>query len=1093
MHGGFSVRSILTFALAVIVAALLWIASATTPAHAATDAHWGGDSIIYNNHGFTASTDTSDPTGTIPSGSTIFRTPIQNTGSGSSVSQKVFIIYFTSGVDPPTATSAEYVEFDFNKSTLSNAQNKKTLSLTEKSQQTANSSCAVDGVGWFICPISTFLANAMDNIFNILAGMIETQPPILGDSSNSMYVAWNIMRTVANVVFVIIFLIIIYSQLTSIGVSNYGIKKMIPRLIVAAVLVNVSFYVAALAIDVSNILGYSVQSIFNSVREGVFHLTNDNLGSSLTSPWATITTLILAGGGAYAGVYYMATGGLYLLMPLLVGLLLTVILVVVILAARQAIILILVIIAPLAFVANLLPNTEKYFDKWKDLFVTMLVFFPAFSLVFGGSQLAGQIIIQNAGDNIVMVLFGLAVQVAPLVITPLILKLSGGLLGKIAQIANNPKKGIIDRTRNTAQLRAEHAKQRNIAQGPRLRNPASWGAAAVRRSDYRKRRLTDNTDIWKQAATNRYEETPQYGGDEGIAARKANVDLHKERIHNDHAAHVEHLKTVQGTALHDTGRRAQVSKDALETQQQHVAGYYNMLRTVGGTDLNASNLGLETAKANSQASEQTLAAYLNQQRTFRATQLGAAAERLEATKLNAEGWQNRYTAHIDSLKFENGAGVTPNVGLANAAVFAQSSKEHAEAAQSRVQAMFDRDRATVGTVLNVSSVQLEGAKMSAETAKSLAAQYMSDEKATVGTELHLEKIRSEQAKLAAQVSETALNRVVEEYKTGGLERTGELSDLMDAMTSDVENLAAEAQGVAAAGNVQKKNIATAFTAKESYEDENGNMKKRPDSRAQELLNTAGSVDQYGGVRAEATATATLNDIVSKARSANEDLLEERAVGSNKTTLGYAMELIKGRLEGDTSDSEDLVQAAMEIIGKEAQIPLIRQMRMDPEHFNQEHLSAMLIRNNGIMKAKGGFDLQANPNLAGASEDVMNTSIATTLGSVSAKNYPNLKFIAIKSYADNISTIMSSVDTMMDSGNDTLRQDGFNAQTGLENAYLNLTIALKDPEIIRELGDNLESSIKLHQALHARFGNADRFVDYGPIMPASRITLPPRNP
>ncbi len=781
-RGGFSVRSILTFAIAVIIAALFWATSSSLSAHAATDAHWGGDAIIYKDHGFVQASDFNDPTGTILTGSTVYKTPLQANGSGSTTSQKLLVIYFAPGVDPPTATSATYVEFDDNNGTISNPQNKKGISLSDKSQQGATSSCAIDGVGWMICPISNYLANGMDHIFGWLAQLIQTQPPVLGDTSNSMYVAWNMMRSIANIAFVIAFLIIIYSQITSLGVSNYGIKKLIPRLIVAAVLVNVSYYVAALAIDISNILGFSIQDIFVLARKGIFHITEDNAGvlSAGTNVWGSVTAAALGVGGVVGGIYYVAANSIYLLVPLLIGLLLTIMLVFLILAARQAIIIALVIIAPLAFVANLLPNTEKWFDKWKDLFMTMLIFFPAFSLVFGASQLAGQIIIQNASsqgavNNLVMVIFGLAVQVAPLVITPILLKFSGGMLGKIAQIANNPRKGIIDRNRNWAKARAEAHRYNNIANG------RGFGAAMVRSKDFSKRRLEDKTNNYKQKATNRYEQTRKYAP---IAEEKGLLDIDKNRIHDDHAGHIEHLKTRPGTDIYAAAMRAQVSKEKLEANQQHTAGYYNTLRTVEGTPLNTSSLNLETAKTDAQTAEQNAAAYLNERRTFRNTQLGAAAERLETAKLNAEGWQSKYTAHVDSLKVENAAGVTPNIGLANAAVFAQSAKEHAEAAQNRVQVMFDRDRVAEGTALNISSTNLEGAKLAAETAQSMTTQYMNQQKATLGTDLHIEKIRAEEAKLAAQVSETALNRTVEEYKTGKLEREGELNDLMDSMVDN---------------------------------------------------------------------------------------------------------------------------------------------------------------------------------------------------------------------------------------------------------------------------------------------------------------------
>lgn len=1070
-RGGFSVRSVFIFVLTVVITALLWATLSSTPSYAVREgetATWqnGGQTLIFDRHTYNTTNQLNDSSGTIPSGATIYQSPVQN-GTQSPSDKKVFVIYFSPGVDPPTATSATYVEFSYNNnSTISNPQNKRDIPVElPRADGESGSSCSVTGVGWIICPASTFLAEAMDKMFEILSGFIAVQPSVLGDPNNSMYVAWNVMRNIANIAFVIAFLIIIYSQLTSFGVSNYGIKKLIPRLVISAVLVNISFIVTALAVDISNILGYSIQEVFNTIREQTFHLSNDNLSGLNTNVWGALTAAVLAGGGLVGGVYYLATGGLYLLLPLLVGLGLTVMFVIIILAARQAIIIILVIIAPLAFVANLLPNTEKWFDKWKDLFMTMLIFFPAFSLVFGGSQLAGQIIIQNAGGDILTLIFGLAVQIAPLVITPLILKLSGSLLGRIAQIANNPRRGIIDRTRNWGEARAEHAKYQNIKRGARFRNPSSWGAGMVRRADQRKRRLTDNTDIWKQEATNLYEQSEKYAGKNGIHERKAGADLDKNAIHNRNEAHIEKLKTTQGTRIYNSAMDVQTSEDKLKTRQQDTAGYYNMLRTVGGTDLNESNNALQAATSNASASEQNKEAYLNQMRTFRSTQLGAAAERLEAAKLNAEGMQSKYTAHIDDLK------LAPNSTLGNATVFAQSSKEHAESAQTRVQAMFERERREVGSSLNVSSTELERVKMNVEAEKAYTTEFFNREKATAGTDLHLEKIRSEQAKLASQVSETALDRVVKEYKSGRIIRSGELSDLMTNMVDDIENLAAESQGAQAAENIQKKNIAEAFTA--------------DTQRSQDLLTTARSVDQFGDVRAKASALATLNEIRSKTRSVNEALLEEMAVDSNMTPKDYAKALVERRLGGDTSETEDVIQAAMEIMGKEAQIPIIRQMRMS-DNFNQGHLAAMLLRNSGTMKQKGGFDLQNDPSLANASEETMLASMARNTGSTSPEDLPGLKLAAAYDFANNTDKMLSNAVGLAASSDAGEAKSGTEGLIGLETAYANLTTALSDPEIRRKMGDNLLPSIKMHMKLHRHFQKSENEIDYDEISP---IALP----
>ena len=116
-----------------------------------------------------------------------------------------------------------------------------------------------------------------------------------------------------------------------------------------------------------------------------------------------VTATILSNGAVIGGTAIalnMGTELLPMLVPILVGAGLAILLALLIMAARQALIMILVIISPLAFVCYLLPGTEEWFEKWKKSFTTMLVFFPAFALVFGGSQLAGMLIIQNAtGSN----------------------------------------------------------------------------------------------------------------------------------------------------------------------------------------------------------------------------------------------------------------------------------------------------------------------------------------------------------------------------------------------------------------------------------------------------------------------------------------------------------------------------------------------------------------------------------------------------------------------------------------------------------------------------------------------------------------------
>lgn len=665
LRGGFSVQSILTFVLAVFTTVILWAILSVSPVEAqATTATWSGtETILFDNHGYTANSEVKDTTGTIPSGATIYAAPVQGTGTSS---QKLLVLFFAPGVDPPTATTVKYVEFDFKDGVISSPTTPRDITLTLQGEaDPVGSSCSVTGIGWVICPISVWLAEGMDWLFGMLSDLIKVQPLTLGTTNDSMYQAWNIMRTIANIAFVIVFLIIIYAQITNLGVSNYGLKKLIPRLIIAAVLVNVSFFITALAIDISNVLGYSVQDIFNSIREQVFRVTNDDIsGVNTDGGWAALTAIVLAGGG-YFGVSYLVTGGAtILLVPILLGLGLTLLFVFLILAARQAIIVILVIISPLAFVAYLLPNTEKWFEKWKDIFMTMLIFFPAFSLVFGGSQLAGQIIIQNAGDNIVMLILGMAVQIAPLVITPLILKLSGGLLGKIAQIANDPRKGILDRNKAWAEEKAAIRRQKTLGttpKGGKFRRAVSPGAGR-RLLDNNRRARKETLDTFTMAADNKWHSSDRYGK---LHDRKHDVETDKKIVD----ANLE-IRSVQHTRSHAANLQkdmtARIRADQAADLKGRLDNTYDELKS-GSSTLGSSSAAFSGLEA--EAVEATRAVALNAMRQ-------QSAKRAQSQNLYQELKDNTLTVEGQVLRTYAG-GVQGHIGAQRALAQAISEQHRA--------------------------------------------------------------------------------------------------------------------------------------------------------------------------------------------------------------------------------------------------------------------------------------------------------------------------------------------------------------------------------------------------------------------------------
>src|SRR5690606_740046 len=96
---------------------------------------------------------------------------------------------------------------------------------------------------------------------------------------------------------------------------------------------------------------------------------------------------------------------------------------------RQAAIVILIVLAPLAFVAFMLPNTEQWFKRWYKIFIALLMVFPIVALLYGGGELASKIISSaaNSGNTPGDIKFwlnitALAVAALPLILTPVLLK-----------------------------------------------------------------------------------------------------------------------------------------------------------------------------------------------------------------------------------------------------------------------------------------------------------------------------------------------------------------------------------------------------------------------------------------------------------------------------------------------------------------------------------------------------------------------------------------------------------------------------------------------------------------------------------------------
>ena len=471
----------------------------------AADAKWDGHDLTYSNKKYTRLTDNNKVKKfNLPDNSLVYVNEDKN-------KKEVKVIYFPSG-EISSLSSATYAVYSFTPPDTYDQTDTSTISIDPPSENSTSTSCDVQGIGWFICPVSNWLADGIDFMYSALQQFLKTKPLETTNQNSGIYLAWVIMRNISNVAFIVAFLVIIYSQLTSVGISNYGVKKMLPRLVIAAVLVNLSFTICAILLDLSNIAGYAFQDAFMGIKNTISTVGENTSTSTWT--WSEIISTALSNGALAVGAGYAVSLALTTeLLPMLVPAAalagLTLLFILLIMAARQALIIILIIISPLAFVCYLLPGTEKWFKKWRDLFLTMLVFFPAFAVVFGGAQLAGIIIIQNASgpNGAIMHVLGMLVQIIPLAITPLIMKFSGGVLGKFAGFVNDKNKGLYDRTKNWSKDRRETIKNKKLANP----NMARFNPNRLRRwADHNSRLRKKDLETSQKNAENSFRDTARY-------------------------------------------------------------------------------------------------------------------------------------------------------------------------------------------------------------------------------------------------------------------------------------------------------------------------------------------------------------------------------------------------------------------------------------------------------------------------------------------------------------------------------------------------------------------------------------------------------
>ena len=392
----------------------------------------------------------------------------------------------------------------------------------EKEEDQEN--CKIDYIGWFICPIVNTLASMSEGARAQLINMLTVDAKsILGDTSDgSVYSYWSKIRDYANILFVVFFLFVIYSQMTGYGLDNYGIKRMLPKLIVGVIVVNASFYICGLLVDLSNVVG---SSAFNFVSTAAVGDIPAGDWSNSDSGWINK----IAAGALILTVGYFALAAV---ISMLLFVVITAVTTIFLLGVREAIIIMCIVLSPLAFVAMIMPNTEGLYKKWWSAFKAALMVYPMVGLVFGASNLAARILGSGLDEKDIIMQSIVALLVfAPLLIVPKLVRNAVEIIGIGGAIAWANKKMNKGRDRLTDKVGKWRENKLTSQFGKHRREKAQLRNAQIRGGTYRGKGGIANFRNWRSAANRRLNaKSGDFGQKRKLAGSAAALAEDNERM-----------------------------------------------------------------------------------------------------------------------------------------------------------------------------------------------------------------------------------------------------------------------------------------------------------------------------------------------------------------------------------------------------------------------------------------------------------------------------------------------------------------------------------------------------------------------------------
>lgn len=242
----------------------------------------------------------------------------------------------------------------------------------------------------------------------------------------------------------------------------YNVKKVLPRLVVAVILIQLSWFIFTALIRLTAVVAYGLEGLMYAPFGGRDAISFSNIisNSGVSGGNGLFVSAVVIGSAFAVVLGVVFSFALTALIGLLIGF--------ATLLIRQVVLITLLVLSPLALVAWILPGTQKFWKIWWESFSKLLLMFPMIVVLIAGGRIVAYIAAQASGvdpatsdlfsDSLVGDITFLAIitigYFGPFFLIPKTFQLAGSAFGNITGMVNDRSRGVFDRLRKGRQERS---------------------------------------------------------------------------------------------------------------------------------------------------------------------------------------------------------------------------------------------------------------------------------------------------------------------------------------------------------------------------------------------------------------------------------------------------------------------------------------------------------------------------------------------------------------------------------------------------------------------------------------------------------------